>query len=195
MTRLDLVVGPNGAGKSTYVRYVLAPLRPGVPFVNADVLAAERWPDPHEAMQHAAEASQLAAQARDRLLERGRPFIAETVASHPSEVELVEQARQAGYFVHVHVMLVGEDQVVERVARRVDAGGHDVPEAKTRARYRRLWRHVAQMVELADTVEVFDNSGDGPRTVALFIAGTLAGTARWPSWTPEELVETAPPLR
>ncbi len=188
MTRLDLVVGPNGAGKSTYVRYVLAPARPGVPFVNADVLAAQRWPDPREAIQHAAEASRLATRARDQLLAEGRPFIAETVASHPSKVDLVGQARRAGYFVHVHVMLVGEDQVVERVARRVEAGGHDVPEAKTRARYQRVWRHVAEMVDLADTVEVFDNSGEGPRTVALFIAGALAGTARWPPWTPEALV-------
>lgn len=187
MSRLDLVVGPNGAGKSTYVRYVLAPARPGVPFVNADVLAAQRWPDPREAMAHAREASQLAAQARQRLLAQGRAFIAETVASHPSKVDLVEQAARAGYFVHVHVMLVGADQVVERVARRVEAGGHDVPEATVRARYQRLWPHVAQMVEAADTAEVFDNSGEGPRTVALFIAGDLVGATRWPAWTPEEL--------
>ena len=43
--RLDLVVGPNGAGKTTFVELVLAPLRPGVTFVNADVIAAARWPD------------------------------------------------------------------------------------------------------------------------------------------------------
>jgi len=42
--RLDLVVGPNG-GKSTFVELVLAPLRPGVTFVNADVIAAARWPE------------------------------------------------------------------------------------------------------------------------------------------------------
>lgn len=187
MTRLDLVVGPNGAGKSTYVRFVLAPARPGVPFVNADVLAEQRWST--DAMRHAPEASQMAADARDRLLAARRPFIAETVASHPSKAELVARAKQAGYFVHVHVLLVGEDQAVERVARRVAAGGHGVPEAKTRARHQRLWRHVAAMVALADTVEGFDNSGDGPRTVALFLDGELAGAARWPSWAPPELTE------
>ena len=42
--RLDLVVGPNGAGKSTFVELVLAPNRPNVTFVNADVIAAQRWP-------------------------------------------------------------------------------------------------------------------------------------------------------
>ncbi|MEX2503973.1 MAG: AAA family ATPase [Egicoccus sp.] len=189
MTRLDLVVGPNGAGKSTYIRFVLAPARPGVPFVNADVIAAERWPDPAVAMRNAAEASQLAERAREQLLAQRRPMIAETVASHPSKVDLVARAKDADYLVHVHVMLVGEDQVVERVARRVDAGGHDVPEDKTRARYRRLWQHVAQMVEVADVVEVFDNSGEGPRTVALFIAGSLVGSPHWPRWTPEDLIQ------
>jgi predicted ABC-type ATPase len=189
LSRLDLVVGPNGAGKSTYVRFVLAPLRPGTPFVNADLLAAQRWPDPDAAMHHAVDAAKMAEQARELLLEQRREFIAETVASHPSKVDLVARAKQAGYSVHVHVMLAPEDLVVHRVRRRVDAGGHDVPEVKIRDRYQRLSPHVAAMVGLADTVEVFDNSGAGPRTVALFVAGEPVGAARWPTWAPEALTE------
>ena len=189
MRRLDLVVGPNGAGKSTFVRFVLAPLRPGVPFVNADVLAEQRWPDPDEALRHAHDAAELAEQARARLLAEGRDFIAETVASHPSKVELVVRARQAGFHVHVHVMLAPEDLVVERVRRRVAVGGHDVPVDRIRARYQRLWGHVAAMVPLADSVEVFDNSGVGPRTVALFVAGESVGQAHWPTWTPAALAD------
>lgn len=185
MTRLDLVVGPNGAGKSTFVRFVLAPHRRGVPFVNADVLAEQRWPD--DPMGHAYEASELAAQARGTLIAARRAFIAETVASHPSKVELVASAKEAGYRVHVHVLLVPEELAVARVARRVAAGGHDVPEDKIRARYERLWGHVSTMVDLADTVEVYDNSGEGPRTVALFVAGQPVGTPRWPPWTPAAL--------
>jgi predicted ABC-type ATPase len=189
VSRLDLVVGPNGSGKSTYVRFVLAPLRPGVPFVNADVLAAQRWPDPEEAKQHALEASQMAAQAREQLLVQGRELIAETVGSHPSKVDLVARAKQAGYYVHVHVMLTTQDQAVVRVRRRVEAGGHDLPETKIRDRCRRLWSHVAAVVGIADIVEVFDDSGDGPRTVALFIAGEQVGQAHWPAWAPDALVQ------
>lgn len=187
MSRLDLVVGPNGAGKTTYVRFVLAPKRPGVPFVNADVLAARRWPDPDEAVQHAMEAAQMAEQVRGQLLAQRREFIAETVASHPSKTDLVVRAKQAGYYVHVHVLLAPEDLVVHRVRRRVEAGGHDVPETKIRDRYQRLWAHVAAMVTIADIVEMLDNSGDGPRTVALFIAGEQVGPAHWPPWTPAAL--------
>ncbi|HSL56717.1 MAG TPA: AAA family ATPase, partial [Acidimicrobiales bacterium] len=87
MSRLDLVVGPNGAGKSTFVELVLADVRPGTTFVNADVIAAQRWPD--DPVGHGHDAARAAAQIRDAVLERGDPFIAETVASHPSKVDLV----------------------------------------------------------------------------------------------------------
>jgi predicted ABC-type ATPase len=191
VSRLDLVVGPNGAGKSTFVRFTLASQRPGVPFVNADILAAQRWQDPAEAMRRATEASELARAVREQLLADRREFIAETVASHPSKVDLVAQAARAGYYVAVHVMLVPEDLAVQRVARRVESDGHDVPEDKIRARYRRLWAHVAAMVPLADAVEFYDNSGDRPRSVASFIAGELVGTAHWPDWAPEALCALA----
>ena len=61
------------------VEFVLAANRPGVPFVNADVIAAQRWPDDPMARGH--DAARAAAEIRDELLGRGEPFIAETVAS------------------------------------------------------------------------------------------------------------------
>ena len=104
MSRLDLVIGPNGAGKSTFVRLTLAPRRPGVPFVNADVIAAERWPDDQQA--HAYEAAAIADSIRDTLIAQGRPFIAETVFSHPSKLGLIDRADAAGYDIRLHVIMV-----------------------------------------------------------------------------------------
>ena len=190
MSRLDLIVGPNGAGKSTFVELVVADRRPGVPFVNADEIAAGRWPE--DAMRHAREASIAAEQARDALIAAGEPFIAETVASHESKVELVRSARRAGYHVHLVVVLVPEELSVQRVAARVVAGGHQVPEAKVRSRYQRLWGNVVRMIELADSTEVFDNSGTGPVTVATFVAGEPIGRPRWPLWTPSPLADHWP---
>lgn len=182
MTRLDLVVGPNGAGKSTFVELVLADARPWVPFVNADVIAEERWPE--DPLSHAYEAAQAAEVARDRLIARGEPFIAETVGSHESKVELVRRARGRGFYVHVMVIAVPEDYSVERVAARVAAGGHDVPEAKIRSRWQRVWANVVEMVELADSAEVFDNAGPAPITIATFVDGDIVGSPRWPDWIP-----------
>lgn len=190
MSRLDLVVGPNGAGKSTFVEFVLGELRPGVVFVNADVIADARWPD--DPLGHGYEAADAAERIRDVLLDRGDPFIAETVASHPSKIDLVRRARQAGYHVHLMVIAVPEELSVARVALRVASRGHDVPEDKIRTRYRRLWDNVVAMIELADSAEVFDNSGDGPQTIATFVAGDIVGRPRWPSWTPTALTTRWP---
>jgi predicted ABC-type ATPase len=189
--RLDLVVGPNGAGKSTFVELLLAPLRPGVTFVNADAIAAQRWPD--DPQGHSYDAAQVAAATRTRLIELRKPFIAETVFSHPSKLDLLDAASAAGFTVELHVLLVPEELAVHRVAHRVAAGGHQVPEGKIRSRYQRLWAPVGDAIGRADAARVWDNSRyDGPEEVALFAVGTPIGPCRWPSWTPDTLTARWP---
>lgn len=186
MIRLDLVAGPNGAGKSTFVALTLAPLLSESVFVNADEIAKQRWPDNPES--HAYEAAQVAADTRARLLELGRPFIAETVFSHPSELDLIRAARARGYTVVLHVLLVPEDLAVVRVKYRVRAGGHDVPEAKVRERHQRLWVLVAEAIARSDMATVYDNSRvEGPRIVAQMSGGVIIGAPSWPEWTPDAL--------
>ncbi len=131
MRRLDLVVGPNGAGKSTFVELTLAPLLSGSAFVNADEIAKQRWPD--DPTSHSYEAAQVAAKTRAKLIELGTSFIAETVFSHPSKLELITSARAADYTIVLHVLLIPVGLAVERVRHRVKAGGHEVPETKIRA--------------------------------------------------------------
>lgn len=189
--RLDLVVGPHGSGKSTFVELILAPCRPGVPFVNADIIAAARWPT--DAATHAYEAARIAAQTRESLIQSGEPFIAETVFSHPSKLDLIALAKQAGYTVAMHVLLVPEDLAVRRVGCRVMAGGHPVPEAKIRERYARLWSLVALAIVSTDTAHVYDNSQiDGPREVASFAGGFPDGPCTWPGWAPRALTSHWP---
>ena len=186
MNRLDLVVGPNGAGKSTFIALTLAPLLPGSVVVNADEIAAQRWPDNPAA--HAYDAAQVAADTRAKLIELSRSFIAETVFSHPSKLDLIGAAHAAGYTVVLHVLLVPEDLAVERVRHRVQAGGHEVPETKIRQRHRRLWALVANAIALADTATVYDNTRlRGPRIIAQLSGGDIVGSPAWPAWTPEPL--------
>ncbi|HEY2436148.1 MAG TPA: AAA family ATPase [Solirubrobacteraceae bacterium] len=187
MRQLHVVVGPNGSGKTTFVTEFLALELPGYAYVNADEIAKARWPaDPGA---HAYDAAQVAAETRAHLIAGGRPFIAETVFSHPSKLEEIRAAREAGYRVVLHVMLVPEELAVRRVAYRVQAGGHDVPEDKIRERYRRLWRLVARAVSLADRAVVYDNSRPaGPVKVAESFGGMPIGAAAWPGWAPEPMV-------
>lgn len=186
MDRLDLVVGPNGAGKSTFIAFTLAPLLPGSLVVNADEIARQRWPE--DPASHAYDAARIAADTRAKLIELGRSFIAETVFSHPSKLDLIHAAHGAGFTVVLHVLLIGEDLAVERVRHRVTAGGHNVPEAKIRQRHQRLWIPVAEAIVLSDLATVYDNSRlRGPRIVARLSGGLTIGAPEWPTWAPENL--------
>lgn len=62
------------------------------------------------------------------------------VFSHPSKLELIDEARTHEYTVVLHVVMIPEELAVQRVRYRVRAGGHDVPEDKIRQRYRRIRR-------------------------------------------------------
>ncbi|HYO01206.1 MAG TPA: zeta toxin family protein [Mycobacterium sp.] len=191
MNRLDLVVGPNGAGKSTFVELTLAPLLPGSVFVNADEIAKQRWPD--APASRAYDAARIAAATRTSLINRRMSFIAETVFSHPSKLELVAAAHAVGYTVVSHVLMIPEDLAVERVLYRVRAGGHAVPPDKIRERHRRLWSLVAEAVPRCEGVVVYDGSGGrGPRIVAQISGGDVIGAPSWPAWAPCELTTRWP---
>lgn len=155
-----------------------------LPFVNADAIASLRWPDAQS--EHAYEVSREAAKLRARLLADGKSFITETVFSHVSKLELVNEAIGLGYLVHLHAMLLPVDETVQRVTERVKYGGHNVPAQKIRERYARLWELVASARAAADRTEFFDNStAVSPfRRVALYEHGLLIGEPSWPIWTP-----------
>lgn len=191
MSRLDLVVGPNGAGKSSFVDHVLAPTLPMSAIVDADVIAAQRWPGAEA--EHAYDAARIAAATRSALIERRSPLIAETVFSHPSKLDLIDEAHVAGYDVALHVLLVPLDLALARVDLRVAAGGHSVPGGKIRERYARLWPLVALAAAAADTARVWDNSTlDGPQLVATIVGGQAVGTITWPTWAPAPLRDRWP---
>lgn len=191
MTRLDLVVGPNGAGKTAFVTNVTRPSHAGAVFVNADEIARIRWPGEAEARSY--EAAAAAAETRAALIAAQRAFIAETVCSHPSKLELIDQARRAGFSIALHVLLVPVELSKARVRYRVASGGHSVPVDKIEGRYGRLWPIVAQAIDRADTASCWDNSSyDGPSKVAAFTYGEPDRSPTWPAWAPTELVQRWP---
>jgi predicted ABC-type ATPase len=186
MPVLHLIVGPNGAGKTTFFDRLLSPIT-HLPFINADIIARQHWPD--DADDHAYEAAELAELARNQAIADGRSFIAETVFSHPSKLDLIARAQAADYLVQLHVILVPEELSVLRVRLRAEQGGHRVPEDKIRARYQRLWSLVAQAIALADTACVYDNSNSRQpfRRIAQFDQGRALVAPRFPDWSPLKL--------
>ena len=187
MSRLDLIAGPNGAGKTTLYERVVAPVRPGLPFVNADRIARDRFPG--RELEQAYEAAAIAEATRVALIEARLDFCAETVFSHGSKIDLVTTAAAAGYDVVLHVVMIPLVLSGPRVTARVSAGGHDVPIDKLAARYERLWPNVATAMPLCHRSVFYDNANDrGPFEVASFRFGVADYPPRWPRWAPAPLL-------
>jgi len=183
---LHLLAGPNGAGKSTLFEAVVGPVT-RLEFVNADAIAAERWPEDPSGRSY--DAATAASERRTALIEQRRSFATETVFSHGSKLELVRVVAAAGYLVSLHVVMVPEELAVARVKDRVGRGGHAVPEDKIRGRYHRLWPLVAEAIGVVDNAVVYDNSRAKPpfRVVVTFERGSLIGARDWPAWTPDRV--------
>lgn len=166
---LLLLAGPNGAGKSTFFEAYLSEL--GLPFLNADRLAAETGMGAYEA---AAEIASI----RRVLVERRIGFATETVLSDPvgEKVEFLAAAVDEGFDVHlIYIGIADAEMSARRVASRVEAGGHDVPLEKITARYERSLTNLARAVAQLPRVTIYDNSNfENPfRLIAEFRAGEM----------------------
>jgi len=155
MKQLWMLVGGNGAGKTTFYQQRLKPL--GIPFINADEIAKEVFPDDPESNSYLA--AKLAEKMRMQLLQEGKSFCFETVFSHPSKIDFIAQAKALGYqvvlvFIHIETSQLN----IARVHQRVMDGGHSVPEEKILARIPRAMANVKKVIPLCDQVRVLDNS-------------------------------------
>lgn len=104
----------------------------------------------------------------------------------------VGRARQTGFLVIVHIILVPLCCRCRCPCRcgaseaRGQYGGHAVPLDKQRERFPRLWPLVAQALQMANEGFAYDNtSAQNPyRVVAHFENGKLIEPASWPDWSP-----------
>ncbi|OTG91420.1 zeta toxin family protein [Acinetobacter sp. ANC 3813] len=96
-------------------------------------------------------------------------FTFETVMSHISKVEFLQEAKRKGYRTYLYYVSTVDPMInIARVKYRVQTGGHGVPEQKIIERYQRSMDLLMQAIEAADRTYIFDNSADGQ--IASFIA-------------------------
>jgi predicted ABC-type ATPase len=153
---LLVVAGPNGSGKSTLIRCLLdAGIDLGIHINPDDIARTLDLPEP----QRTAQAQSIADFERDTCLRRRESFSFETVMSHPSKVEVMIRAHDAGYDVTLYFVATSDPEInVQRVEDRVSMGGHDVPHERIRARYRRALALLSHAALVAGRSVVFDNS-------------------------------------
>lgn len=83
---------------------------------------------------------------------------------------MMRDAKAAGY--ETNLIYVGIDNVetnIRRVATRVLAGGHNVPDEDVRRRYERSLNNLPKAIELADNVLIYDNSTSAGYQIILTI--------------------------
>jgi predicted ABC-type ATPase len=128
-----VIAGPNGAGKTTFARELLPALYPAVAFLNTDEVQAES-----SAFAHPVAAGRELLRRLDQMEAQRESFAVETTLSSTMYVRRIRKWRAWGYHVSLHfIELPSEDFALRRVAMRVAAGGHSVPEVDVRRRYHR----------------------------------------------------------
>jgi len=140
--------GPNGSGKTTIANAL-------------DEIGAHVNADDLKVMYELTdlEAAQQAERLRNTLLENRESFSFETVLSTDRNLLFLERAKALGYEVQcVYVLTCNEDINIARIRVRHAAGGHDVPEEKTRSRYHKALALIPWLVTLCDDLLIYDNS-------------------------------------
>jgi predicted ABC-type ATPase len=163
-----IVAGPNGSGKSSlYGNTEIEAFDQSIWIINPDLLTlriqqVEKLP--------LTEANIEAVTRIEAWLEasiRAHQTVGvETVLSTDKYRRLVQAAKERQFeFRLIFVMLQTPDLNVQRVRLRVSKGGHDVPEAKIRDRWKRSLAQLPWFLDQADQAALFDNSGAVPRLV------------------------------
>jgi predicted ABC-type ATPase len=118
---------------------------------------------------------------RRRWLAERSTFTFETVMSSRDKLDLLTDARRLGYRSYLYYICT-EWPVIsqQRIANRVQEGGHDVPSDKIISRYDRSLSLLPEAIRLSDRAYLFDNSGRSHRLFAEFESGQILHLAAEP---------------
>jgi predicted ABC-type ATPase len=136
-----LIAGCNGAGKTTFAKEFLPKEVKCLRFLNADEIARGLYPLKPSA--GAVQAGRVLLMQVETSLRRRETFALETTLSGRTYIRLFRRALGLGYEIELHYLwLSSPAQAVARVRLRVRQGGHHVPAADIRRRFRRSMSHL-----------------------------------------------------
>jgi predicted ABC-type ATPase len=135
LKKIIIIAGPNGAGKTTFAHEFLPAEAQTLRFINADLIAAGLAPfNPESA---AIKAGRLMLEEIDASVAAGSSFAFETTLSGLGYLRKIAIWQGLGYQVKLWFLsLPSDDVAVSRVALRVAQGGHNIPEAVIRRRFK-----------------------------------------------------------
>lgn len=153
-----IISGCNGAGKTTASFTVLPEMLNCGEFVNADEIAAGL--SPFNPAEMAMDAGRLMLKRIRQLMSHDETFAIETTLSTRYYSRLVDMAHSLGYIVHLmYIWLSSPLQAIERVAHRVNEGGHNIPKDVIVRRYYRGLDNLRHLfMPKVDSWMLIDNS-------------------------------------
>lgn len=170
MPLIIVLAGPNGAGKSTAAAHLLPE---SIPFVNADDIAKKlpNYPSPQADIA----AGRIVLARLDELGAARSDFAFETTLASLSLAARVTALRKSGYVLRLIFLWTPHPEFsIRRVAARVKAGGHHIPEETIRRRHKAgIINFFGRYQAIADKWEVYDNTRPHPSLIA---EGTMQTT-------------------
>jgi predicted ABC-type ATPase len=132
---LIIIAGPNGAGKTTFAKEYLAAEDRQFEFVNADEIARDLQGGKTPVVTEVV-AARMMIRRISRLVEAGADFVIETTLANLTYAQKIPAWQQRGYLVSlVYLRLSSIEESISRVQKRVDAGGHGIPNDVIRRRF------------------------------------------------------------
>lgn len=162
MKKVIIIAGPNGAGKTTFAREYL-PNEANCPiFINADLIAAGLAPFSPETA--AVKAARLMLKEIELNVKAGNSFAIETTLSGKAYAKDILEWKKLGYHITLFFLsLPSAEFAIARVAARVAAGGHHLPEATIRRSFKTGLKHFHELYKpQADSWSLYDNSHQQP---------------------------------
>jgi len=157
--KLYVLAGVNGAGKSSIGGAALQ--ASGAEFFNPDIAAARlRDQQPGLSAEQAnGLAWTLGRHGLEKALAEGLTYAFETTLGGASITRLLLDGARAGAQVHLwYAGLATPELHLRRIAARVAAGGHDIPETKVRERFDASRSNLVKLMPHLASLRVYDNS-------------------------------------
>jgi predicted ABC-type ATPase len=170
---LYVIAGPNGSGKTTFSKKFLPDYVECLEFVNVDLIAKGLSPfTPERAIL---QAGRIMLEQIHSLGNRGIDFGFETTLAGKTYIKLLNELKRKGYSIHLFFLWVKNVKLaLERIELRVQQGGHSIPEATVRRRFRRgIFNFFHEYQPIVDSWVIFDNSEDIPQMIAFKESGKL----------------------
>lgn len=161
-----ILAGPNGAGKTTVASALMASTEHINFFLNADIIARSLAPEAAESV--AITAGKVMRRRIDVLVQKRESFLLETTLAARTYVNLINWLRADGYRVVLYfISLDSPELAISRVQTRVALGGHAIPEATIRSRYRAgLTNFFRSYMDIVDEWSIYHNNVDADGLIA-----------------------------